>query len=55
VAKKKSLVSQKIPVLIKEGMPQKQAVAVAISMGKSHRLRPGGVYIKSDYPRKVGQ
>lgn len=39
------LVGEKIPVLEKEGMKPKQAIAVAINMGKAGRLRPGGVYV----------
>jgi len=46
VAKEKSLVSQKISVLRHEGKPEKQAVAMAINMGKAHRLRSGGRYIR---------
>ena len=45
MAAKRSLVSQKIPVLRKEGVPEKQAIAEAISMGKAGRLRPGGRYV----------
>ena len=50
--KKKTLVSQKIRVLRDEGMPPKQAVAVAINMGKEGRLRPGGVYVRKKRKRK---
>ena len=46
MAKPKSLVSQKISVLRHEGTPQKQAVAMAINMGKAHRLKPGGRYVR---------
>jgi len=45
MAKGKSLVSQKISVLRHEGKPQKQAVAMALSMGRAGRLRQGGVYV----------
>lgn len=41
----KSLVSQKISVLRHEGEPEKKAVAMAINMGKAHRLRQGGRYV----------
>lgn len=41
----KSLVSQKISVLRREGKPEAQSVAMAISMGKAGRLRPGGKYV----------
>jgi len=39
------LVSDKIPVLLKEGMPKRQAIATSISMAKAGRLRPGGIYV----------
>lgn len=45
--KASKLVSEKIGVLRKEGMPEKQAVATSISMGKAGRLRPGGRYVKA--------
>jgi len=48
---KKSLVSQKISVLRHEGKPEKQAVAMAISMGKAHRLRQGGRYVRKSSRR----
>ena len=44
---KNKLVSEKISFLKKEGYPHDQAVAISISMYKSGRLRPGGVYVKS--------
>ena len=44
---KNKLISEKISFLKKEGYPQDQAVAISISMYKSGRLRPGGVYVKS--------
>jgi len=44
---KNKLISEKISLLKKEGYPQKQAVAISISMYESGRLRPGGVYVKS--------
>jgi hypothetical protein len=46
MTKDKSLVSQKISVLRHEGTPQKQAVAMAINMGKAGRLKSGGRYIR---------
>lgn len=52
MAKSKDLVSQKISVLRHEGTPQKQAVAMAISMGKAGRLRKGGKYIRKGSDRK---
>ncbi|MAV33790.1 MAG: hypothetical protein CMQ02_10220, partial [Gammaproteobacteria bacterium] len=44
---KNKLISEKISFLKKEGYPHDQAVAISISMYKSGRLRPGGVYVKS--------
>jgi hypothetical protein len=38
------LVSKKIKVLRHEGVPQKQAVAEAISMGKAGRITKSGGY-----------
>jgi translation initiation factor 2B subunit (eIF-2B alpha/beta/delta family) len=38
------LVSKKIKVLVNEGVPQKQAVATAISMGKAGRITKSGGY-----------
>jgi hypothetical protein len=43
------LVSKKIKILRHEGMPQKQAVAEAISMGKAGRITKSGGY------RRVGK
>ena len=51
MASKKSLVSQKISVLRHEGKPEKQAVAMAINMGKAGRLRPGGKYVRKSSRR----
>lgn len=39
------LVGEKIKVLRAEGIPENQAVAMALSMAKAGRLRPGGVYV----------
>jgi len=44
--KKRSLVSQKISKLRHEGVKQDQAVAMSLSMGRAHRLREGGKYIR---------
>lgn len=41
-------VSEKIPVLKKEGMPQKQAVATALSMERSGRLGRHGAYRRAN-------
>lgn len=54
MAKGRDLVSQKISVLRGEGVPQKQSVAMAISMGKAGRLRSGGRYIRKG-SRKGGK
>lgn len=43
---KKSPESYKIEKLIKEGYPQKQAVAIALQMKKEGRLGPRGGYIR---------
>ena len=40
-------VSSKVSKLIKEGYPQKQAVAIALSMERSGRLSPMGGYKRS--------
>jgi hypothetical protein len=37
-------VSKKIGHLVREGKPQKQAVATALSMKRAGRLTPGGGY-----------
>jgi len=39
------MVGDKISVLMHEGVPQKQAVAEALSMKRAGRLRKGGVYV----------
>jgi hypothetical protein len=45
--KKRTKVSEKISKLVKsEGVPQKQAVAMALSMERAGRLRKGGKYIR---------
>lgn len=41
---KDELVSKKIKVLLNEGVPRKQAIATAISMGKAGRITPEGGY-----------
>jgi len=38
------LVSKKIKVLMHEGVPQKQSIATAISMGKKGRITKSGGY-----------
>ncbi len=43
--KRNKLISDKIRVLLYEGYERKQAVAIALSMHESGRLRPKGVYI----------
>ena len=44
MAKKSSRVSKKISHLRKEGVPEKQAVAEALSMERKGRLGPKGEY-----------
>ena len=39
------LVSDKIPVLMKEGKTQKQVLGEAYGMQRAGRLRPGGIYV----------
>lgn len=39
-------VSKKIGVLVREGKPQKQAVAMALSMKRAGRLTKSGGYIR---------
>jgi len=41
---KKSRVSKKISHLVREGTPQKQAVAMAMSMQRAGRITPSGGY-----------
>ena len=43
---KKSPESYKIEKLMKEGYPQKQAVAIALQMKKEGKLGPRGGYLK---------
>ena len=47
-------VSEKISVLRREGEPQDKAVATALSMERSHRLRRGGKYIHKRHSRRKG-
>jgi hypothetical protein len=44
MAKKKDAVGKKISKLVKEGVPQKQAVAEALSMKRAGRLTKSGGY-----------
>lgn len=41
----KKNISDKIAVLRREGKSEKQAVAIAYSMARAGRLKPGGKYI----------
>jgi hypothetical protein len=50
--KKRSRVSKKISVLRHEGVPEKQAVATAINMGKKHRITASGGYRRVSKKRK---
>jgi hypothetical protein len=45
--KPRSPEGKKISHLVKEGIPQKQAVAEALSMKRAHRLTSSGGYIRS--------
>ena len=40
-------ISEKIPVLMKEGKTQKQAIGEAYGMERQGRLRRGGVYVRA--------
>ena len=40
-------VSKKISKLVHEGKPQKQAIAMALSMKRAHRLTKEGGYIRA--------
>ena len=44
---KDNLIGDKIKVLRRENVPEKQAIAEAISMKRAGRLRPGGVYVRA--------
>jgi len=50
---RQSAISKKIEHLVHEGEPQKQAVAMAMSMGREHRLTPEGGYIRKGRKRKA--
>jgi len=50
--KKRGLVSQKISVLRHEDVPEKQAVAMAMNMGREGRLREGGKYVHKHKGRR---
>ena len=52
--RKNRLVSEKIKVLRDEKVPQRQAVATALSMGRAGRLRPGGIYVHKKRGRHAG-
>jgi len=54
MASRNSLVSDKIKVLRAEGKNQAAAVGMAEGMADSHRLRPGGVYVRAN-KRKSGR
>lgn len=40
-------ISEKIPVLMREGKPQRQAVGEAEGMEHAGRLRRGGIYVRA--------
>jgi len=50
--KQKSPVDYAIPRLIKDGMPQRQAVAVALSMHRRGQLGPRGGYVRARLMRR---
>ena len=43
---KRNRLSKKIAILLKEGIPKRQAIATALSMQKYGRIGPKGEYIK---------
>lgn len=43
---KSARVSKKIEILRREGVPQKQAIATALSMEREHRIRDDGSYVR---------
>lgn len=45
---KNARVSKKIAILRREGMPQKQAIATALSMERAHRIRDDGSYVRAE-------
>ena len=50
---KRDRVGSKISLLRREGMPEDQAVATALSMERSGRLRSGGKYIRKGHRRSA--
>ena len=55
MAKPKSPVSRKISKLIKEGVPPKQAVAMALQMKAAKALGPKGGYRRARGARSSGR
>lgn len=51
--KRRDRVSKKISILRHEGVPQDQAVATALNMGRRGRLTRSGGYIRSKRRRKT--
>lgn len=51
---KKSAESKKISKLVREGVPQKQAVAESLSMSRAGRLAPSGGYRRVGRKRRKG-
>jgi hypothetical protein len=51
---KKSRESLKISKLVREGVPQKQAVAESLSMSRAGRLTPSGGYRRAGRKRRRG-
>ena len=47
-------VGKKISILMGEGKPQKQSVAIALSMERKHRLTDAGGYMRVGKGRKNG-
>lgn len=51
---KKSAESKKISKLVREGVPQDQAVAESLSMKRAGRLTKSGGYIRAGRKRRKG-
>jgi len=52
VSERDKRVSDKIRVLRRENVPEKQAVAEALSMERAGRLRRGGRYVRKGHSRR---
>jgi hypothetical protein len=55
MSKKRSAQSEKISKLVREGYPQRQAVAISYSMKRAGRLTPSGGYRRVGRKRRRGR